>query len=415
MHRQGGDGRGPRAGSGRASLTVDGAERSYRIFVVAGEHSGDALGGKLMEVLNRRLSGRVRFLGVGGEMMSRQGLVSQFPLEDVAVMGPMSILARLPRLVRRVYQTVDSALRADPDMVVIIDSPEFTHPIAKRIRRKRPDIPIVDYVSPTVWAWRPGRSRKMRGYVDHLLALLPFEPEAHARLGGPTTTYVGHPLIERFDWLEGLEPNVLRERLGIAPEREVLLVLPGSRTSEVTRLIEPFGEAVGLLAARGKSFDVVIPVVEGVRGLVEAAVDSWPVSVHLVTGDADKFMAFKMARCALAASGTVTLELALAGTPMAVAYKVDKVAAQLRFLVKVPSVVLANLVLDETAFPEYLQEDCAPEKLADALDVLMRETPERSRQLEALRRIPDKMRVEGGSPSEAAAQVVIDILEAGAG
>jgi lipid-A-disaccharide synthase len=395
----------------RDSVVVDGSRPSYRLFVVAGEHSGDALGGKLMEVLNQRLTGRVRYLGVGGEDMARQGLVSQFPLEDVAVMGPMSILPRLPRIARRIFQTVDAALSAEPDAVIIIDSPEFTHPIAKRIRARRPDIPIIDYVSPTVWAWRPGRARKMRRYVDHLLALLPFEPAAHARLGGPPTTYVGHPLIERLEWLEGLDADELGQRLGLQPEKPVLLVLPGSRSSEVSRLMEPFGETVSLLLERGHDLEVVMPVVSTVRPLVEEAIAQWPVKPHLVSGDEDKFKSFKLARAALAASGTVTLELALAGTPMVVAYRVDAVASLLRFLVKVPSVVLANLVLDETAFPEYLQEDCEPEKLAEAVELLLNDTPERKAQVEALGRIAGRMQIDGPSPSEAAADVVIGVLE----
>jgi lipid-A-disaccharide synthase len=400
---------------GRASVVVDGAPRSYCLFVIAGEHSGDALGGKLMEVLNQRLAGRVRYLGVGGQNMARQGLVSQFPLSDVAVMGLLSILPRLPRIARRIFQTVDAALSAEPDAVIIIDSPEFTHPIAKRIRSRRPDIPIIDYVSPTIWAWRPGRARKMRRYVDHLLALLPFEPDAHARLGGPPTTYVGHPMIEKLDWLESLDAKELGDRLGLCPKDPVLVVLPGSRGSEVSRLVEPFREAVSVLQERSHNLQVLIPVVDSVRDLVEEEIKKWPQRTHLVSGDEDKFKAFKLARAALAASGTVTLELALAGTPMAVAYRVDPLASQLRFLVKVPSVVLANLVLDENAFPELLQEDCQPEKLANALELLLKDTPEREAQLEALGRIPSKMLIDGPSPSEAAADVVIERLENAAG
>jgi lipid-A-disaccharide synthase len=396
-----------------ATASADDARR-FCLFVVAGEHSGDALGGKLMEALNRRLGTRVRYCGVGGEGMARHGLVSEFPLEDVAVMGPLSILSCLPRLVRRVYQTVDAGLRAAPDAVIIIDSPEFTHPIAKRIKARRPDIPIIDYVSPSVWAWRPGRAKKMRRYVDQLLALLPFEPEAHERLGGPATIYVGHPLIEKLDWLNSLDPEDLRRRLGLEPEREILVVLPGSRASEVSRLMQPFGAAIGVLLERGHKPHIVIPVVEGVRSRVEAAAAEWPVRVHFVSGEEDKFKAFKLARAALAASGTVTLELAVSGVPMVVAYRVDPVAARLRFLVKVPSVVLANLVLDENAFPELIQEDCEPVRLANALEPLLKETPERAEQLAALARIPEKLTIGGPSPSEAAADVVMRVLKVSA-
>ena len=350
----------------------------------------------------------MHFLGVGGEDMERAGLASQFPLEDVAVMGFASILARLPRIVSRVYRTVDAAVAAEPDAVVIIDAPEFTHPIAKRIRKRAPNIPIIDYVSPSVWAWRPGRARKMRAYVDHVMALLPFEPAAHQRLGGPPCTYVGHPLIEALDWLQDLDPMPLAERLQLDPGRLTLVVLPGSRTNEVTRLMQPFGEALELLHARRIRPQVIIPVVPHVRALVERHMQSWTVKPHLVEGEEDKFPAFKLAHAALAASGTVTLELALAGTPMVVAYKVDALSARMRFLLNVPSVVLANLVLETNAFPEFLQEECTPDKLAAALEQLLRDTPERRAQLAALARIPQKMLLDGGTPSDFAAELVLD-------
>lgn len=378
-----------------------------RIFLVAGEHSGDALGGPLMAALAERLDGRVAFAGVGGDHMAAHGLQSIFPLADVAVMGPLLILKSLPRLVNRVHRAVDGAAAFRPDVVVIIDSPEFTHPIARRIRKRLPGVPIIDYVSPSVWAWRPGRARKMRAYVDHVLALLPFEPEAHVRLGGPPCTYVGHPMIEQFAWLRGLDPAPLVARLGLEPDRPVLVVLPGSRVSEVTRLAPIFGEAVKLYAARHGVAHVIVPTVASVRPLVERAVADWGFPVHLVGGEEDKFRAFKLARGALAASGTVTLQLGLAGTPMVVAYKVDGLAAKLRFLMKVHSVVLANLVLGENAFPELLQEDCTPEKLAEALAGMMGDTPARTAQLDALSRIPARMELDHGTPSQRCAEVVL--------
>lgn len=388
-------------------------DRELLVFIVAGEHSGDALGGDLMAAINRRLKRRVRYLGVGGEAMQAQGLVSQFPLEDVAVMGLASILPKLPRIVRRVYRTVAAAVAAQPDIVVIIDSPEFTHPIAKRIRRQLPDVPIIDYVSPTVWAWRPGRAKKMAAYVDHLLALLPFEPEAHAKLGGPPCTYIGHPLSEREDWIRDLDPAPLRERLNLSEDKPVLLVLPGSRRSEVTRLMEPFSKTVELLRKAGREFTVIIPTVPSVAGLVAEKTSQWTVPPHIVTGEEDKFRAFKLARAALAASGTVTLQLAMAGTPMVVAYRVDQLAVRLRFLVKVKSIVLANLVLGENAFPELIQEDCTADKLANELTAIMDDTPARKAQLEALARIPEKMAFEALSPSETAAGIVLDYASNG--
>lgn len=383
-----------------------------RVFIVAGEHSGDALGGKLMAALKSRHGERIEFAGVGGEHMEAEGLRSLFPLSEVAVMGPLAILSRLPGIIRRVYETVDAAIAADADVVVIVDSPEFTHPIAKRIRKRRPDIPILDYVSPSVWAWRPGRARRMRAYVDHVLALLPFEPEAHARLGGPPCTYVGHPLIEKLDFIASRDPASLMERLGIIHDRPVLVVLPGSRSSEVERLLDVFGETVETMAGEGLRPHILIPTMESVRHQVEAKVRDWAEPPALLLGEDDKFSAFRLADAALAASGTVTLELALAGTPMVVAYRVDGVAALLRHLVKVPSIVLANLVLGSNAVPEFIQEDCSARKLVDALSPLLSDTPARARQVAALAEISRKMALPDEVPSEAAANIVLRYAEA---
>lgn len=382
--------------------------RPLRIFLAAGEHSGDALGGKLMSSLKAAGGGEIVFAGVGGHEMQSQGLTSLFPIEDVAVMGPLNILPALPRIVRRVYQTVDAALAFAPDVVVIIDSPEFTHPIARRIRKSAPNIPIIDYVSPTVWAWRPGRARKMRRYVDEVLALLPFEPAAHERLGGPACTYVGHPLIERLDEIRRADAAGLAARLGIPAGRDVLLVLPGSRHSEVDRLLGVFGETIDQLRGLGLVFECVIPVVPHVRGKIETALRGWQVNAHIVGGE-DKYAAMRLAKAALAASGTVTLELAIAGVPMAVAYKVDKVSAPvLRWLIKTDTAVLPNHVLGEKAFPEFIQEDCTAANLSNVLLRLLTESSARDRQLEALARIPAKLEIAGGGlPGLLAARVVL--------
>jgi len=387
------------------------------LFMVAGEHSGDALGGRLMAALNEQRRGRIRYLGVGGEQMAEQGLVSQFPIDDVAVMGIGAILGRFPKILRRVYGTAGAAVAAEPHAVVIIDSPEFTHPIAKRIRQRRPHIPIIDYVSPSVWAWRPGRARKMREYVDHVLALLPFEPDAHRRLHGPPCTYVGHPLIERRAWIEALDPRPLAERLQLRGDTPLLLVLPGSRTSEVRRLMRPFGSTLARLLERGRKFQVAIPTVPSVRPLIEAELQSWPMQPHLLEGEEDKFRSFKLAHAALAASGTVTLELALFGTPMVVAYKVEPVMAPvLRRLITADTSVLPNLVLGEKAIPEFHQEDCTGPRLATALAPLLDEgSAERTKQLAALARVPQRMLLQSGTPSEAAAHIVLNYAENGRG
>jgi lipid-A-disaccharide synthase len=247
----------------------------------------------------------------------------------------------------------------------------------------------------------------MRRYIDHVLGILPFEPEAHRHLGGPPCSYVGHPLIERLDWMADLDGEALRQRLGLAEDRPVLVVLPGSRTSEVKRLMAPFGEALGRLQAKAGPVEVILPVVSSVRGLVEEGLKAWPLTPHLVSGESDKFAAFKLARAALAASGTVTLELALAGTPMVVAYKADPIATSLRFLLIAHSVVLPNLILGENVFPELLHRHCSGDNLSEALLPLMRESAERDRQLAALARVAERVRETGEPPSRRAARIVL--------
>lgn len=379
--------------------------RPLRIFLVAGEHSGDALGARLMMALTALRPG-ISFSGVGGPKMEANGLSSLFPMSDIAIMGPAAIIEHLPRLLRRIRETADAAIAASPDVVVIIDAPEFTHRVARRIRKARPDLPIVDYVSPSVWAWRSWRAPKMRAYVDEVLALLPFEPDVHARLGGPPCTYVGHPLIERRHWIDALDPQGLKERLGLSDARPVLLVLPGSRRSEITRLWGPFTATLRALRATGHRLDVIVPTVENVRDLVTERVKQWPFPTHVIEDEADKFRAFRLAHAALAASGTVTLELALAGCPMVVAYRVDRLALLFRRLVKPPHFALANLVLGERAFPELMQESCVPEELAPALASLLSDTSERARQLAALARVVPAMST-GTPPAIAAAMRVL--------
>ncbi len=381
--------------------------RPLKVFLVAGEHSGDALGAKLMSALNARVPYQITYAGVGAEAMEGEGLCSLYPMADVAVMGPLSILPRLPRIVARVYATVDAAVAFEPDVAVIIDAPEFTHPIAKRIRKRMPGVPIIDYVSPSVWAWRPGRARRMRGYIDHVMALLPFEPQVHEQLGGPPCTYTGHPMIERLPWIDALDPAPLAARLALRPNEPLLVVLPGSRVSEVGRLMKPFGDCIAQLMGMGLTPRVVIPAIAHVRDKIEAAGRNWIIRPALLDGEEDKFRAFKLAHAALAASGTVTLEIGLAQLPMVVGYIVDPVAAPLKFLVNVPSIVLANLVAGGNAFPEFIQKQCNGQQLSAALAPLLSDTATRQAQLQALAGIPGRMRLPAGTPSEAAAEIVL--------
>jgi lipid-A-disaccharide synthase len=375
------------------------------VFLVAGEDSGDHLGAALMQALRQRTAGRVRFSGVGGVQMAALGLQSVFPLGDLAIVGIAAIAASLPKILGRIAQTADAAIAARPDVLVIIDSPEFTHRVARRVRGRAPTIPIVDYVCPSVWAWRPGRARAMRAYVDHVLALLPFEPEAMRRLHGPPTTFVGHPLSERVGALRP-DAQEAQRRLSGPP---LLLVLPGSRGGEIHRMAGVFGAAAGLLAERIGGLEAVVPAVPRLAERVRAAVKSWPVPARVVVEAADKDAAFLNARAALTKSGTSTLELALAGVPMVAAYKVPLLEELVaRLLIKVPSVILANLVLGENVVPEFIQRACTPVRLAAALAPLMFDTPERRLQSQAFQRLDSIMEIGTARPSDRAAAVVLD-------
>lgn len=387
--------------------------RDKLIVLIAGEESGDQLGAGLMRALKARLGPGVAFAGVGGHAMEREGLVSAFPLSDIAVMGIGAVVARLPGIIRRGLALVDTIVAARPDALVIIDSPDFTHRVASRVRKRLPELAIVNYVSPSVWAWRPGRAPRMRPYVDKVLALKPFEPAVHLRLGGPPCTYVGHPLVER---LSELRPGP-GERALVGEGALRLVVLPGSRRSEIGRLMEPFGAALGRFAfAAERDLEVVLPAVPHLVKEIRARAERWPIRPTVVEGEAAKYAAFRAGHLALAASGTVTLELALSGVPMVVAYKVSRLELLLRFLVKVPSIVLANLVLGENAVPEFVQEDCTPEKLAAALLALARDTPERRRQVDAFGRLDDIMEANSATtPSERAAAIVMETIETRAG
>jgi lipid-A-disaccharide synthase len=383
-----------------------------RVALVAGEHSGDQLGFRLMRALREASGSDVAFFGVGGEAMEAEGLKSLFPIGDIAVMGILPVLARLPTLIARIRETAEAIIAGRPDVLVIIDSPDFTHRVAHRVRTALPKLPIVDYVSPSVWAWRPGRARAMCAYVDCVLALLPFEPEAYRRLGGPRCVYVGHPLIER---LGELRPNAdEKRRRASAPP--LVVVLPGSRRSEVTRLMADFGGALAALRQSVGPFSLVLPTLPHIEHEVRSLATRWSERPTIVLGEAAKYSAFRAARASLAASGTATLELALAGVPMVGAYKVSRVEEQLKYLIKVPSILLPNLILGERAIPERLQKDCAPAALGAALAEIVRHGPARSRQLEALSRLDRLMALpDGGAPSAHAARAVLEVIAAGRG
>jgi lipid-A-disaccharide synthase len=375
------------------------------VHLVAGEESGDALGAALMRALRDRAPA-IRFGGLGGRAMVEQGIVSPFDIHELSIIGFGAIPRKLPTILRRIRETAEAVMAARPNALIIIDSPDFTHRVARRVRAGAPEIAIINYAPPSVWAWRPWRARAMRRYVDEVLAILPFEPAAFTRLGGPHCTYAGHPLAERV--------SVLRPSTGEAQGRladpPVVLVLPGSRGSEIRRLTPVFGQAIAQAAASAP-FELVLPTLPHLAERVRQATADWTVRPRIVTDPAGKDAAFRTARAALAASGTVTLELALAQVPMVAAYRVPLWEGWLfRLMTPLTTVNLANLVLGENVVPEHLQTDCRPDLLAAGLVKLLSDTPERRRQLDEFARLDTIMDLAGRPPSQRAADAVLRVI-----
>lgn len=386
-------------------------DKPLTLMLVAGEPSGDLLGAELMAALKDLTHGQVKIIGVGGEAMAREGLDSLFDLSATALMGLQEVVPKIPEVLRRIRRAADFAAATKPDAVVLIDSPDFTHRVAKRIRKIAPDIPTINYVAPQVWATRPGRAAKMAQYFNLVLALLPFEPPFFAGYG-LKAVFVGHPALERGKKMIGGE--AFRARHNIPADAPLLAVLPGSRTLEVRHLLPVFAETMALLKARVPGLHTVIPVVPQVAARIRQGTQDWPVPLMLISGDAEKFAAFDAADAALAASGTVTTELALSHTPMVVAYKVGKLTAAIyRKLigVRVKYFTLINLILDRPAVPELMQEDCRPERLADAVAPLLTDPAaaarQRAEQNEALRLMGEG----ADQPSRRAAKAILDFLQ----
>lgn len=350
------------------------------IYLIAGEPSGDALGANLMRALRYRTQGRVRFAGIGGEQMAAEGLASLFPLDDLAVMGVAEVLPRARTILQRVKAAVADIHARQPAAVVTIDSSGFNWRVAQRLRRAGDAVPLIHYVAPMVWAWRAGRARRMARWYDHLMALLPFEPPYFTKVG-LSCSYVGHPVVELgADKGDGAG---FRRHHNIPPLARLVAILPGSRGGEVERLLPLLGETVALLAKKFPDLMIVLPATANVAARVKGAVAAWDVDA-VVVGNAEKYDAFAASNAALAASGTVALELAVAGVPAVVTYRVNPLThALLRRVVKVRYANLVNLILDRPAVPELLQNDATPEKLAAALARLVENKTAREAQIAA--------------------------------
>lgn len=377
--------------------------RPLRIMLVAGEPSGDALGAPLMVALKSLAGREVAFAGVGGPLMAAEGLRSLFPIDDLAILGIFEVLPSIAKVFRRLRETREEAERFRPDVIVTIDAPGFNHRLASRL--KPLGIPLIHYVAPQVWAWRPRRAKQYARLFDRLLTLLPFEAQYFEPEGLPCT-FVGHPAIERAR--ADIDGAAFRGRHRIADNAVVLSILAGSRVGEVRRHLPTFAAAVDMLAEQFPGLHIVTPTVAMTEATVAAELAGWRVPVTLVSEPAEKFEALAASDAALAVSGTVTLELALMGVPTVITYKVNALSAALarRFL-RVANVGLVNVVLGETLAPELLQENCRADLIASTVAGLLRDPEARARFAAARARLVEHLGAGREAPSRAAARAVL--------
>jgi lipid-A-disaccharide synthase len=386
-------------------MAVEPASLGPKIMLVAGEASGDQLGGRLMAALKAKQD-HIRFIGVGGPRMEREGLQSLFPMNEMSVMGLTEVVPHIPHLLKRISQTADYAKSEKPDVVITIDAPDFSFRVGKKLKGK--GIPLVHYVAPSVWAWREGRAKKIAGFLDHLLALLPFEPPYFEKEGLPTT-FIGHSAVEERHDGDG---ERFRAQHGLNANQKLLAVLPGSRNSEVKRLLPVFRKVIDDIARKYPDARIVVPTVSKVVDTVTDEMKSWPLDPIIVATDQERHDAFAAADCALAASGTVSLELAIAGVPHVIAYQVNAVTGWIaKRLIKIDTVTIVNLVLGTKLIPEFLQDKCKAKKIIPVLENLMADSPERAVQLEGFDKACTMLGFGDRPPSEKAADQVLKIID----
>ena len=380
-----------------------------RAFLIAGEPSGDALGAALINGL-RQLDPDLSIAGVGGPLMAGEGLTSLFPMSELTVMGLVEVLPKYRALKRRIAETAEAALAFRPDVLITIDSPDFCLRVARRVRDAAPGIRTVHYVAPSVWAWRPGRAERMAEVIDHVLAILPFEPPLMHE-AGMSCDFVGHPVVSQ-PRATPEEAAAFRAAHDIAPDAPLVLCLPGSRRGEVARLGGRFDEALMRLRDRVPEIRVVLPTVPGVADMVGTMAKRWPSAPVVVEDAAEKRAAFAAADLALAASGTVSLELAANAVPMVIGYDMAPLSRMLvGWLLKTDTVTLVNLVSETRAVPEFLGRRCQPGPMAAALVGLLDDEAMRGEQLAAMELTMERLGRGGEPPGLRAARSVIGALE----
>ncbi len=385
------------------------SDRPLTVMLVAAEASGDDRGAGLARALKRRLGDKVRFVGVGGERMAAEGVQSPFDIAEISILGLLEGLLAYPKIVRRADETAALALREKPDIAVLIDSWGFTLRVAQRLRRQQPGLPLVKYVGPQVWATRPGRAKVLAATVDHLLSIHAFDAPWFEAEGLPVT-FVGNSALN-VDFSKA-DPQRLRARIGAGPEDPVLIVLPGSRPGEIQRVLPAFEDAVNRLKAGRPDLHVVVPAAPTVAEMVRTRVAGWPHRAHVIEGDEGKLDAMKAATVALACSGTVTTELALAGVPMVVGYRLGPVThALLKRLIRTKYITLFNIAAQAFVAPELVQDDCNGPALAREAALRLDDPALRRAQVEAQYAALDKMGRGGPDPSEAAAVAVLKLVK----
>ena len=376
------------------------------IFLIAGEPSGDLIASRLMVALKRRTGNRVRFAGIGGPLMAEQGLESLFPYSELSLMGFLEVVPHMKRLLGRIRATVRTARGLRPAAFVSVDVPSFALRVARRL--KGAGFPLIHYVAPTVWAYRAGRAAEIARYLDHVLCLFPFEPP-YFEAEGLDASFVGHPLIE--EPIGKADGPGFRRSLAIDPAQTVIAALPGSRASELRRHEPVFAETVRALAQRIEGLRVLVPTLPQHRAAVAAKTASWDAPVTVVEGKAEKYAAFAASDAALTASGMATLELALAGVPMIVCYRVNPLTAAIaRRILIVPHIAMPNIIAERRAAPEFVQHDCTPRRLVPALEHLLRDAAQRHDQIESFREIAARLGRGGPPPSERAAEAILDVI-----
>ncbi|WP_075288871.1 lipid-A-disaccharide synthase [Pararhizobium arenae] len=385
-------------------------DRGLKLAVIAGEVSGDLLGADLVQALKPMVKGPVELVGVGGEGLEAEGLRSLFDYSELSIMGIAQVLARLPRLMRRIGETADAIIAAKPDALLIIDSPDFTHRVARRVRKALPGLPVINYVCPSVWAWKEERAPAMRAYVDHVLAVLPFEPDVMTRLQGPPTTYVGHRLASSRDVLSVRAAQRAKEEHGLSIGGKTCLLLPGSRASEITRLLPAFGETMQVLQDRNPGMRFLLPTVPRQEALVRRLVAELPVKPEVSVGPAEKWKAFAQADAALAASGTVILELGLCGIPVVSAYRADWIVRLMHKRIRIWTAALPNLIADYVIVPEYLNEAIRAGALSRWIERLVSPTAERAAMMQGYATVWDRMQTER-PPGEMAAETLLSVID----